>query len=343
MDAEKKILVIQTAFPGDVILTLPFIQELKKKYNDYLIDALCIPSTFEIFSASPYVNTAIVFDKKGKQKSIFAFLKFVKELRSNNYEIVFSPHRSFRSAIIVLNIAAKSSFGFDNSSLQFAFKKVVKYDHSAHEVKRNLDLINDSYSEDRWKILPELKVNKETEIKVKNFLSDNQIQKFITIASGSVWETKKYPAEYYKQVVNHFSKLNFKIVLVGGSNDKSLCEDIRLANEEKIYITAGEFSFIDTIELLKHTSLLICNDSAPSHLGVCADIPVLTIYCSTTPNFGFYPYNSKSDYISFDDLKCKPCGIHGYNKCPIDTFDCAKLLSPELVIIKAEKMLLNAN
>jgi heptosyltransferase-2 len=75
---------------------------------------------------------------------------------------------------------------------------------------------------------------------------------------------------------------------------------------------------------------------------MCADIPVLTIYCSTIPQFGFYPYNKKSDYISFDDLICKPCGIHGFSKCPLDTFDCAKLLVPNLVIEKAEKLLANA-
>ena len=59
MNFEKKILVIQTAFPGDAILTLPFIQELKKKKPDYLIDVLCIPSTAEIFAASPHVNNVI--------------------------------------------------------------------------------------------------------------------------------------------------------------------------------------------------------------------------------------------------------------------------------------------
>jgi len=48
MSEEKKILVIQTAFPGDAILTLPLIQELKKKKPEYLIDVLCIPSTVEI-------------------------------------------------------------------------------------------------------------------------------------------------------------------------------------------------------------------------------------------------------------------------------------------------------
>ena len=340
MSEEKKILVIQTAFPGDAILTLPFIQELKRKRAEYSIDVLCIPQTVEIFSASPYVNSAIPFDKKGKQKSIIAFIRFIKQLRSNKYEIVYSPHRSLRSALISLNISAKETYGFENSSLKFAFKKTVKYDPTAHEVKRNLEFIGDDYSTDKWKIIPEIIVSAESKNKIQQFFSENKIDKFVTIAPGSVWETKKYPIEYFKQIIDYFLNNKYQIILVGGLSDKSLCEDLK---KENVYITAGDFSFVETIELLKNSLLLICNDSAPTHLGMCADIPVLTIYCSTIPQFGFYPYNMKSDYISFDDLICKPCGIHGFSKCPLDTFDCAKLLSPNLVIEKAEKLLANAS
>ena len=339
MSEENKILVIQTAFPGDAILTLPFIQELKKKRAEYSIDVLCIPQTAEIFAASPQVNSVISFDKKGKQKSLFSFVKFIRELKLSNYEIVYCPHRSLRSAIITMNLSAKETYGFENSSLKFAFKKTVKYDPSAHEVRRNLEFIGDEYQEDKWRIIPEVIVAQESKQKVKRFLIENKIDKFVAIAPGSVWETKKYPVEYFKQIVEHFTNLKYQIILIGGTEDKILCEALK---EENVFLAAGEFSFIETIELLKSASLLICNDSAPTHLGMCADIPVLTIYCSTIPQFGFYPYNLKSDYISYDELSCKPCGIHGYSTCPVGTFDCAKLLLPEEVIEKAKKLLSNA-
>ena len=343
MHYEKKILVIQTAFPGDAILTLPFIQELKRKKPDYLIEVLCIPSTGELFVASPFINSVIVLDKKGKHKSFTSFLKFVEELKSNCYEIVYSPHRSFRSTLITLKLSPKESYGFDNSSMKFVYKNIVKYDHTSHEVKRNLNLLDEDYRNDKWKIIPEIFISNESRLKVQKFLADNRIKKFVTIAPGSVWETKKYPKEYYKKIIDHFKKLDFQILLIGGSDDKELCEDFRKNDDTNIFIAAGEFSFIESIELLKKTCLLVCNDSAPTHLGVCADIPVLTIYCSTIPGFGFYPYNSKSDYISYDDLNCKPCGIHGFNKCPINTFDCANRLHPEKVIQKAELLLSNGN
>ena len=139
------------------------------------------------------------------------------------------------------------------------------------------------------------------------------------------------------------STRNFRLYLIGGEGDKSLCESLQTDFSKSVFVAAGNFSIIESIELLKSSMLLICNDSAPTHLGMCDDIPVLTIYCSTIPEFGFYPYNLKSNFISYDKLHCKPCGIHGFNKCPIENFNCAKLLIPDQVIMEAEKLISDGN
>jgi heptosyltransferase-2 len=162
---------------------------------------------------------------------------------------------------------------------------------------------------------------------------------FITIAPGSVWNTKKYPSEYFEIIIEHFIDQKNKIVLIGGENDRDTSEQIASKFVGKVIDASGKFSIVESIEILKHSMLLLSNDSAPTHMGMCADIRVLTIYCSTVPQFGFYPYNDRSSSIGFSDLKCKPCGIHGHNRCPIKTFDCAMKLLPEKIIFKAKEML----
>ena len=71
-------------------------------------------------------------------------------------------------------------------------------------------------------------------------------------------------------------------------------------------------------------------------MAMAADIPVITVYCSTVPGFGFYPYNTMSSFVSYDDLLCKPCGIHGHAKCPVKTFDCGNKLLPQQIIGKIQ-------
>ncbi len=340
MQTSGNILVIQTAFLGDAILTLPMIQELKKKNSESKLDVLAIPSTERIFSSSPYVDDVIIIDKKVKHKSIIGLNNFIKELREKSYSKIYSPHRSFRSAYITIRLGVRETYGFDNSSLKYAYKNIVKYKQTDHEVQRNLELIGENTKDRSWKILPEVIIDETEKKKVTDLLSSNKIDtEFIAVAPGSVWETKRYPKEYFSEVIKSLIAKNEEVVLIGGENDKLLCDEISYNLNDKVKNLAGEFSVTETIQLLRSAKLLITNDSAPTHMGMCADIPVLTIYCSTAPGFGFYPYNNKSRYLCYDKLDCKPCGIHGYRECPVKSFDCGYKLLPEDILKEVEKML----
>jgi heptosyltransferase-2 len=248
-----------------------------------------------------------------------------------------------RTALIVLLSDVKESYGFENSSLKYVYKYLIPYNYQAHDVQRNLDLIGFKYDEKSWKIKPELKVNEKIKENIESFIKVNNLDtNIIAIAPGSIWYTKRYPLEYFKKIISELIKKKYKIILIGGEKDKSICEQL-LPGIEDVITTAGRFSLLESIELIKKAKLLISNDSAPTHMGMCANIPVLTLYCSTTFNFGFFPYNEKSSYLSYDDLFCKPCGIHGYDECPLGTFDCGKLLKPETVISKIEDMMDDKN
>lgn len=335
-----KILVIQTAFIGDAILTLPMIEKLKEKFPSEDIEVLCIPSTQEIFSASPFVSNVLVLEKRGKHKSLLQMYKFVNQIKKKNYSKIFSPHRSFRTSLLVMQSGVKETYGFSNSSMFHVYKHVVDYEFNSHEVQRNLKLIGCDYSSYNWQIIPKVKVSEAARSKVIDILASfKSVRNLIAIAPGSIWKTKRYPEEYFREIVKKLITKSFNVIVIGSEADKELCERIAELDSERAISAAGKISIIESIELLKSVRLLLTNDSAPTHMGVCADIPVLTIYTSTISGFGFYPYNKKSSYISYDNLKCKPCGIHGYELCPIKTFDCGEKLMPQIIITKIEEML----
>jgi heptosyltransferase-2 len=332
----EKILVIQTAFIGDAVLTLPMIQKLKEFFPVSEIDVLAIPATAEIFNASPSVNNVIDMDKKGAHKSFFSLIKLSGQINHKNYSRIYSPHRSFRSAFIVMQSGVRETFGFSNSSLKYVYKNIAEYRPDHHEVQRNLDLIGYKYSGENWRILPEVSIPDDTRGKIKSLLIESRGKNIAVIAPGSIWNTKRYPAEYFEDIVSYL-RSKFSVMLLGGIRDKELCEGIAGKFNDVISF-AGSLSLIESIEVLRNAELLVTNDSAPAHLGMCADIPVLTLYCSTVDDFGFYPYNGRSSCLSYDDLSCKPCGIHGFDKCPIGTFACGYELKPGTVISKIEEM-----
>ncbi len=338
MEILESILVIQTAFLGDAVLTLPMIQKLKEQFPVSNIYVLCIPSTEELFSKSAQVKAAIVFDKNGRQKSILKLFSLIKSLRGLKLTRVYSPHRSFRSTLIAYLCGANYKTGFEAGACSLLYSTQIKYCSNIHEVARNLKLIGIDTQKENWKILPQLKISQNDESKVETLLNEINLKKIAAVAPGSVWRTKKYPEEYFVQLIHSLLNDNYFVFLIGGMEDKILCENILANFSQNVRSFAGNFSVTESVAFLKHCNILISNDSAPTHLGMIANIPTLTIYCSTVPHFGFYPYNEKSDFISFDDLKCKPCGIHGLKACPIKTFDCGFKLLPELVIKKIREI-----
>ncbi len=334
-----KVLLLQTAFLGDAVLTLPLIEKLHKKFPDSQIDVVAIPSTKSVFTLSPFVNNIFVFDKKEAQKSLASTILFGLTLKKRNYDLIVSPHRSARSAIIAFLTGGKRRISFDTSSLSFLFNERVQYRKEFHEVKRNLSLICNSKELEDWRNLPEIVIKSEDKEYVKNLCNKFGLNQYIILAPGSVWETKKYPWKYFAEVAKYFAEKDFTVVLIGGEADKNLCESILVPSSQKIINFCGKLSIPQSVELIEKSELLITNDSAPTHLGVIADAKVLTLYASTVPEFGFYPYNKRSDYLSLD-LDCKPCGIHGRRVCPLEHFNCGNLLLPNEVIAKAEKLLI---
>ncbi len=328
----EKYLVIQTAFIGDAILTLPMIQKLKENYANSEIDVVSNPTTAQIFSSSPAVKSVFILSKKKEQKSILNTIKFALKLRKNNYTKIIAPHRSFRTSLIVLFASGQESIGFSNSSLGFVYTRKVKYCKECHEVERNLHLISAETSNNKWKIFPEIFADTVGIDKIKSIFKLFKGQKIVAFAPGSVWQTKRYPKEYFVEIINRLSAKGIQCVLIGSESDKILCDEIVALSKSNAVSFAGKFSIAESVEFLRNCNLLVSNDSGPTHIAMAANIACITIFCSTVPQFGFSPYNKTSIVLSYDNLECKPCGIHGHKVCPISSFDCGYKLLPEKVL-----------
>ena len=100
-----------------------------------------------------------------------------------------------------------------------------------------------------------------------------------------------------------------------------------------IFNLAGKLSFLQSASLMRDAKMNYVNDSAPMHFASAMDAPVTAIYCSTIPEFGYGPLGKNSSIVQADILlACKPCGIHGNNRCPEHHFNCAvKIIKEQLL------------
>lgn len=337
----KRILIIQTAFLGDVILTLPLLQLLKKNYPSTEIDFLCIPATSQLLKNNPYVNHVIVYDKRNSGAAGFKELVF--QLRKKKYDVIISPHRSFRSALISLLSSAKKSISYDRSSLSFLYDETVDYKSNIHEIQRNLSLLKPLGVFESNIIKPELYPGKEESASVDNFLSDSNIKssnRFICIAPGSVWFTKRFPKEKFVKLCDLLSDSDLSVILTGGESDKDISDYILKNTVNKnIFYSTGKLSVLESAELIRRSALLVTNDSAPLHIANAMGTDVIAIFGATIPGFGFFPFGDKDVIIETKGLSCRPCSIHGGNECPLKNFKCMFDIDERKIIDSINKLL----
>lgn len=335
-----KILVIHTAFIGDMVLLTSHLKAIAEKYPSASLTVLTTKVSAELLGFSPVKINIIAYDKRNRDKGFFGFYKILKLVRQGKYDLVITPHRYLKSSVITIYSGAKTTVGYKKAPLSFLFSHRVEYKKSVHEIDRINELLNAVNIPNKFTV-PELNVASVRVDEVQEWLGRNS-GKSVVVAPGSVWFTKRYPIEQFADVVRLLIESGRKVILIGAKNENDLGDFIlqsNLKNQENILNTIGKYKLIESAKIISLTDLVISNDSSPTHLSMAVGTPVITIFGATVPEFGFYPRGSKDQIIETTGLPCRPCGIHGGNKCPIGTFECMKLISPESIIEKVNRVL----
>ena len=338
----KKILVLQTAFIGDVILATALVRAISQSLPSAELHFLTIPASREVAETLPFLKKLWIYDKRGEQAGIVRLIQLSSRLKNENFDVAVVPHRSLRSALLVFLAGIPRRIGFDNSVGSFLFTEIVKYPAEKHEIERNLELVKSLLKPEPQVLLPQLFSTENDAKRIDVWLAENAIgpdDQLVCLAPGSVWSTKRWPVKYWKQLADMLLGQGLKIALIGGPGDEALAADIIKAGSENIFNCMGKYSLRQSSEIIRRAGLLITNDSAPTHMGVAVETPVLTLYGSTAPKFGFYPYGSKNRILEIPDLDCRPCTDHGKRKCPLDHFKCMLDLKPETVYQTAREMI----
>lgn len=332
----KKIAVIQTAFLGDVVLTLPLINLIKTINPNANICFVTTPQAKEIPCLSTDINTVIEYDKHLINKGLDGIKHIANKIKQNNTDLIIAPHRSFRTTLLSYYSKPNYSVGFERNAMSFLYSNIVKYEYHLHEILRNISLLSvfsdfnyNSIKKNLWELpinFNSIDIDKINNIKTNNKLNN---KKNIILAPASVWNTKRWLKEYFIELANLLNNKGYNCIVIGAKSDFELCEDI--ATKSNSINLAAELSIPQTIYLMTQSKLVITNDSAPTHFSGLAKCPTITIYGPTSADFGFYPIGKKDRIIENSNMNCRPCAIHGTKKCPINNFNCMKTIKPEYV------------
>ncbi len=339
MNAPRNILIFQTAFLGDVILTLPLAEALKRGFPGCDVSFVVIPAAASVLEGHPAVHDVITYDKKKTQRGLGAAYGLSRTLRGRGFDLALIPHRSMRSALIVAAAGIPRRVGFDTSAGRALLTDRVTYRRDLHEIDRDLSLLEPlGLRPSVGEMLPTLHPLQADCEAVDALLLAHQTRfarfdqgMMAALAPGSVWNTKRWPEEKFVALARSLQDAGLNLALIGGPEDRPLCGRIASGLAHIPLNAAGELSPLQSAELIRRCRVLVSNDSAPAHLAMGVRTPVVAIFGATVPSFGFAPRGPLDRVIETAGLSCRPCSIHGGQRCPIETFDCMKRIIPHTV------------
>ncbi len=323
----QRILVIQTAFIGDVVLATSMLETLHHQFPAAILDIAVRKGNESLFSEHPFINQVLIWDKKSnKYKHL---LELLGAIRKKKYSLVLNLQRYAATGVLTAFSGASKTIGFNKNPFHLLFSESVEHSMNidgtgGHEIERNHRLLQSICNSETAH--PVLYPSKEDYLAVQEY----QQKKYICIAPTSVWFTKQFPKEKWIEFINRIPA-DFSVFLLGGPGDFSVCEQIcESTSNQHCFNMAGKLSFLQSAAFMKNAVMNYVNDSAPLHFCSAMNAPVTVVYCSTIPAFGYGPLSTNKTIVeSSEILTCRPCGLHGKKECPLGHFNCAKTIQIE--------------
>jgi heptosyltransferase-2 len=316
------VLVIQTAFLGDVVLTTPLLSALAERYGP--VDVVTTPAAAPLLEGHPAVREVIRYDKKGRDAGLGGLRRLGATLRVRGYARAYLPHRSWRSATLALLARVPQRTGFADSAAAITYTTRVARARAGHEVERLLALAGRG----RGATPPvSLAIAAEDEAAAERWLAERGVPAgFTAVAPGSIWGTKRWP--YYPALA---ASLEGAVVVIGGPEDATLAHEVVAAAPGRAWSAAGELGLRSSAAVIRRARALVTNDSAPLHLASAVGTPVVALFGPTVPEQGFGPRGPHSLALGHAGLRCRPCSAHGPAVCPLGHHRCMRELPAETV------------
>ncbi len=321
MTKKLKVLVIRLSSIGDIVLTTPVLRCINSQLN-VSIDFLTKDKYKSLLAANTDIENLIFLSNDISHT--------IKALRANRYDMIIDLHNNLRSFRIRYALNTKSYVLNKHSLKRFIliyfgvdFLKNHVVDRYFETVK-SIGVYNDKKGIS-YTLNPTTKIDFNTK------------QDYIAWIIAGSYETKKLSR---KQIEDVISKLDMPVVLIGGNSENEIAELIvNNSFNKKIYNFCGIISLDQSALLIKHSKLVLTNDTGMMHISSAFSNPIISLWGCTKPSLGFSPYMPKNKFENLiSEMSNKPCSKHGKN-CNYLNDGCVKSISAEKIYNTINKLL----
>jgi heptosyltransferase-2 len=281
-----KILVVQNKMGiGDMVIYLPFIEAISKKFNTPLSILVKKSSKAEQFlKDSNVISKIIILErnnklKDGRHDGLTGFYNLIKDLKQHSFDKVFIFNSSFR-----FNLIARITGIKDIHQYPLLHKKNQHVIRAAKELlKKDLGLNIESD--------PRISINNQSVKEMRSKYNINNNEKNILLGIGGSGPTKRVPAIIFIKLMHLITqKYKCKFFLATGQNDQEqeiLKEILDSEFKDQCY-ALDHLNLTEILPIIKNCNISICNDSSFSHLSSGLGVKTITLMADTPLLYGNY-------------------------------------------------------
>jgi|688.fasta_scaffold77650_2 heptosyltransferase-2 len=320
----SSVAVIQTAFVGDVLLTMPLMKALRIALPDVVLSLVTTPAGADVISGVDFIDRVHAFDKRGDHRSTSGMRSLAQQLGPVDALIV--PHKSIRTLRLVRMIRAPFVVTYTDAWTRFAATVKVPYPIDRHDADRHFALLQGLLPSTAWckeQLVPITLSDADDVAIAREHVRD--LGTYVVLAPGSAWPTKQWPLDSMQELASTIVFGGRRVVVVGDASVNG-----RLAGPG-IMDLAGALTMRQSAAVIAGAEALVSNDSAPLHIASLQNVPAVAIFGPTTPAFGFGPFSDRHAVVE-RDLACRPCSPHGTVACPIGTHACMNGIGADAVM-----------
>ena len=311
-----KILAIQNRMGiGDMVIFLPYIEAVAKKYNSQVTLLVKENSKAEhLIKDNKYINEIIILKRDQTKKSFHdglnGFFRLVSDIKKYQFDKVLIFNSSLRYKLVckfagINDIYQYPLFKKKNQHIIEAANKLLKNNF-------NLEIKSDPVIDVKDENVQKIKIKFKFSDEVKNIL----------LGIGGSGPTKRIPPKIFIEFMNLCLK-NFKCRFFLATGNKN--EEIEIMNEilsyhKNLCTPLNELSISETLPVIKNCNIAVCNDSSFSHLSAGLGKPTIVLMSDTPLIYG--SYSSKMHPLIPDGVEKVTHGTEGKERInPLKIFE----------------------
>lgn len=333
-----RFLVVQTAFLGDVILTLPLLSAIKGRHPGSSVTLVVTPSGARMAGLFTVADQLAVFDKRGRDGGPGGLFKFGRKLRGNGFDAAICPHRSLRSGILTAISGAPVRCGFSTGPASFFMNhRLVRpgVEHSESAIEGLLGLLDGEGDPGSASIppaayfKPDLEVLETAEGRIGGGMRGGPL---VTLVVGSNWGTKRWPSGRYALLARELVARGMHVAIEGGPDDIPIAKEVLSVAGDGVTDLTGN-TLAEAAAVISISDLVIGGDTGLVHLARMLGRRVLAIFGPT--EHSLHRFASGHQKALYASIPCRPCSMHGPDSCPEGHFNCMYAMTPDMVLYEA--------